>query len=85
MDGLVEIAASPGQIGETKAFPIVCFLHMQALLKAFPVLSFLHMQANQWQLLKAIGVLEDDKAPSNRKGRNRALKVCGDCGIVPRW
>eukprot|EP00967_Tisochrysis_lutea_P057976 scaffold73609_cov15-Tisochrysis_lutea.AAC.1 len=31
--------------------------------------------ANQWQLLKAIGVLEDDKATTGRKGRQRALKV----------
>eukprot|EP00983_Pelagomonas_calceolata_P106466 1159235-Pelagomonas_calceolata.AAC.2 len=32
-------------------------------------------EANQWQLLKAIGVLEDDKATTGRKGRQRALKV----------
>ncbi|KAF5833397.1 WD40-repeat-containing domain protein, partial [Dunaliella salina] len=32
-------------------------------------------EANQWQLLKAIGVLEDDKTTTGRKGRQRALKA----------
>ena len=33
------------------------------------------MQANQWQLLKAIGVLEDDRTAIGRKGRGRALRM----------
>jgi hypothetical protein len=37
-------------------------------------LPCVHLQANQWQLLKAIGVLEDDKTTIGKKGR-RAQKV----------
>jgi hypothetical protein len=34
----------------------------------------MHLQANQWQLLKAIGVLEEEKGPG-KKGRTRHTQV----------